>query len=534
MKKLFLLFKFCAAATAVYLCKRFFFYDNRNTFANMDVLSYQNILCKIMQTQLTKLSRLAMALVFLLTASNQLFAQSSDQKTNLQIYGSALQYRGDMNDNKEYSDPEWGGGINLNRFISPSFDAGLQFTYGRPEIESSTLGQFEAKMGTAMLALRLKMYGTILKEDAFIGPYLQIAGGGAWVNTDATRADGTTQQDEKFFTSALKGGAGIRFRFSDAVSAFVETNYMIIGQDKIDGIEEGDNDRFLMHNVGLGFNLGKAQDTDGDGVPDRRDDCPDTPTGVQVDKKGCPIDTDADSVPDYQDQCPTEAGTAATQGCPDRDNDGVADKDDRCPDQAGTAAMQGCPDADGDGVADDQDQCPDTPAGVQVGPDGCPVDSDGDGVPDNEDNCPTSPGTAETNGCPELDEATLKLLEEKVRFEFDQARVQDSYNQLLDSIVVALTNYPDHVLLIKGHADFIGSEEYNQALSEQRAEAVKEYLIEQGVQNPDRLVTKGYGETQPLVEVNERQSRRRTEAQRAQNRRVGFEMNTPGMELDLE
>ena len=171
---------------------------------------------------------------------------------------------------------------------------------------------------------------------------------------------------------------------------------------------------------------------------------------------------------------------------------------------------------------------------MQVGPDGCPVDSDGDGVPDNEDNCPTSPGTAETNGCPELDEATQRLLEEKVRFEFDQARVQDSYKQLLDSIVVALTNYPDHVLLIKGHADYIGSEEYNQALSEQRAEAVKEYLVEQGVQNPDRLVTKGYGETQPLVEVNERQSRRRTAEARAQNRRVGFELNTPDMQLDLE
>ncbi|MCX2738665.1 OmpA family protein [Pontibacter sp. M82] len=171
---------------------------------------------------------------------------------------------------------------------------------------------------------------------------------------------------------------------------------------------------------------------------------------------------------------------------------------------------------------------------MQVGPDGCPVDSDGDGVPDNEDACPNSAGTMETKGCPELDEATMKLIEEKVRFEFDRARVQDSYKQLLDSITVALQKYPDHVLLIKGHADYIGSEEYNQALSERRAEAVKEYLIQQGVQNPDRLVTKGYGETQPLVKVNERLSRRRTEKERAQNRRVGFEMNTPDMQLDME
>lgn len=507
----------------------------------MHVLSYQNIFFRTMRTQLTKLSTIAFVLIFLLSASTALLAQNSDRRTNLQIYGSALQYKGEIDDQFFESDRlEWGGGLNLNRYLSPSFDAGLHLTYGSTEANNTVVGglyngaNFDAQMGTAMLGLRLKLYGNILKEDAFIGPYLQIAGGGAWVKTDATRTDGTMQADDKFITAAAKGGAGIRFRFSDAVSLFIESNYMIMGQDKIDGYDIGENDRFLMHNVGLGFNLGKATDTDADGVPDRRDECPDTPTGVQVDKKGCPLDGDADGVPDYQDQCPTEAGTAATQGCPDRDNDGVADKDDQCPDQAGTAALRGCPDSDGDGVADPQDQCPDTPAGVQVDANGCPMDKDGDGVPDNEDLCPNTPGTADNRGCPNLDAETLRLMEEKVRFEFDQARVQDSYKQLLDSIVTALEKYPEHVLLIKGHADYIGSEEYNQALSEQRAQAVKDYLIERGVQNPDRLVTRGYGETQPLVQVNQRLSRRRTEAARAQNRRVGFEMNTPDMQLNIE
>ncbi|WP_179222923.1 OmpA family protein [Pontibacter ummariensis] len=485
-----------------------------------------------MQTQFTKLSSIAYALAFLLLASTNLFAQSSDQRTNVQIYGSAIQYRGDIND-EEYGDLEWGGGIGINRYLSPTFDAGLHVTYGSTEASEGG-NMFDAQIGTAMLALRLKMYGNILKEDAFIGPYLQIAGGGAWAKTDATRMDGSRQEDYKFFTAAARGGAGIRFRFSDAVSAFVETNYMIIGQDKIDGYDTGDNDRFLMHNVGLGFNLGRAADADGDGVPDRRDDCPNTPTGVQVDKRGCPIDTDTDGVPDYQDECPTEAGTAATKGCPDRDNDGVADKDDRCPDEAGLVALQGCPDADGDGVADNEDRCPDTPAGVQVGADGCPLDADGDGVPDYQDICPNSPGTLATKGCPELDAETLRLIDEKVRFEFDQARVQDAYKQLLDSIVVALQKYPDHVLLIQGHADYIGSEEYNQALSEARAENVKEYLVSQGVQNPERLVTRGYGESRPLVEVNERLPKRRTELQRRINRRVGFQLNTPDLQLDME
>ncbi|WP_074937225.1 OmpA family protein [Pontibacter akesuensis] len=490
-----------------------------------------------MQTQLSKICKMAFALVFLLSASSNLFAQSGDQRTNIQIYGSALQYKGDITGDKDFGDLEWGGGLSLNRYISPSFDAGLHLTYGSTEAKGTGTmmgSMFDAQMGTAMLGLRLKLYGNILKEDAFIGPYLQIAGGGAWAKTDAMRADGSMQEDDKFFTTAARGGAGIRFRFSDAVSAFVETNYMVIGQDKIDGMDMGDNDRFLMHNVGLGFNLGKATDTDMDGVPDRRDECPDTPTGVQVDKKGCPLDGDADGVPDYQDECPTEAGVANLNGCPDRDGDGVADKNDQCPDEAGTAATNGCPDADGDGVADKDDKCPDTPAGVQVGADGCGVDTDGDGVADYEDACPNTAGPGMANGCPELDAETLRLLEEKVRFEFDQARVQDSYKQLLDSIVVVLGKYPDHVLLIKGHADYIGSEEYNQALSESRAQAVKDYLIQQGVQNPDRLVTKGYGESQPLVQVNERLPRRRTESQRARNRRVGFEMNTPDMQLNLE
>lgn len=503
----------------------------------MRVLSYQNILYRIMRTRITKLCTMALVLSLLLTANSAVNAQSSDQKMNLQIYGSALQYRGDLQNDKEYSKIEWGGGLNLNRYMSPSFDLGLHLTYGSAEDKGTGAlsgASFDAQMGTALLNLRLKMYGNILKEDALIGPYLQIGGGGAWAKTDAMRADGTMQQDDKFFTSALRGGAGLRFRFSDAVSAFVETNYMIIGQDKIDGYDVGENDRFLMHNVGLGFNLGKAPDTDVDGVPDRRDKCPDTPTGVQVDKDGCPIDTDGDGVADYQDECPTEAGVANLNGCPDRDGDGVADKNDECPDEAGTAATNGCPDSDGDGVADKNDKCPDTPAGVQVGADGCPTDSDGDGVADNEDACPNTPGPGTANGCPELDEATKKLLEEKVRFEFDRARVQEGYKQLLDSIVMVLGKYPDHVLLIKGHADHIGSEEYNQALSERRAQAVKDYLVERGVQNPDRLVTRGYGESQPLVKVNERLSKRRTESARARNRRVGFEMNTPDMQLDLE
>ena len=111
----------------------------------------------------------------------------------------------------------------------------------------------------------------------------------------------------------------------------------------------------------------KPVDSDGDGVPDAIDKCPDTPAGVKVDKDGCPIDSDRDGVPDYLDKCPdTPAGVKV-------------DKD-------------GCPiDSDRDGVPDYLDKCPDTPAGVQVDKDGCPIDSDHDGVPDYLDKCPGTP-----------------------------------------------------------------------------------------------------------------------------------------------
>lgn len=84
-------------------------------------------------------------------------------------------------------------------------------------------------------------------------------------------------------------------------------------------------------------------------------------------------DSDGDGVADKDDTCPNEAGTAALDGCPDSDNDGIADKDDTCPNQAGVAALGGCPDADLDGITDSEDVCPNV-AGIAER-DGCPADA---------------------------------------------------------------------------------------------------------------------------------------------------------------
>lgn len=133
------------------------------------------------------------------------------------------------------------------------------------------------------------------------------------------------------------------------------------------------------------------KDTDGDGVNDYKDKCPDTEGVVN----GCP-DKDNDGVGDNEDMCPLVAGDPALGGCPDSDGDNVADKDDPCPNEYGT--VNGCLDSDLDSVPDKDDLCPDTPGKFE----GCP-DADGDGVKDSEDLCPDKPGDAANGGCPDTD-----------------------------------------------------------------------------------------------------------------------------------
>ncbi|MDP3775197.1 MAG: thrombospondin type 3 repeat-containing protein [Gemmatimonadales bacterium] len=169
----------------------------------------------------------------------------------------------------------------------------------------------------------------------------------------------------------------------------------------------------IVGRAGLGVTYlmggGPARDTDGDGVPDKRDRCAGTARGATVDVRGCTSDTDRDGIVNGLDRCPnTPANTPVdANGCTrDTDSDGIADNLDRCPNTPSNARpldANGCPvDADRDGVADYQDRCASTAAGTPVDAAGCPRDTDGDGVLDNADRCPGSPaGTpVDANGCP--------------------------------------------------------------------------------------------------------------------------------------
>lgn len=236
----------------------------------------------------------------------------------------------------------------------------------------------------------------------------------------------------------------------------------------------------------FGSLLCRGKDTDRDGVRDEDDRCPGTPAGVEVDQNGCEPDFDGDGVPDRLDECSDTPSGAQVDA-------------------------RGCElDSDGDGVVNSKDRCPNTPAGAPVDANGCELDSDGDGVGDSRDECPDTPAgtTVDNRGCTLAPAYEL----EGVRFDFDSARLTPDSKASLDDAVKILERHSELQVEIAGHTDSIGSETYNQGLSERRARAVRDYLVAHGI-DAGRLTVRGYGETEPVAD-------NATRVGRAANRRV--------------
>ncbi|HEY8509579.1 MAG TPA: OmpA family protein [Steroidobacteraceae bacterium] len=148
-----------------------------------------------------------------------------------------------------------------------------------------------------------------------------------------------------------------------------------------------------------------------------------------------------------------------------------------------------------------------------------PPDSDGDGVIDPNDRCPgTRRGVAvDENGCEQRGSITL----EGVSFELNSAELTVESRPILTRLAENLKKYPRLRVELQGHTDSSGSDEYNLKLSERRANAVREYLISQGVSS-QQLLARGYGETQPIADNS-------TAEGRAQNRRVVMKvLENPG------
>jgi len=297
----------------------------------------------------------------------------------------------------------------------------------------------------------------------------------------------------------LNAGAGLTLWFTDKFGLSLTTTYKnsfenrnIIGKTDIPDAPD-----HFQHTAGLVFKFG-GKDTDGDGIYDKHDACPEVAGLKQF--NGCP-DTDGDGIIDGSDDCPEVAGLAALNGCPDADGDGIADKDDACPDVFGLAAIKGCPDTDGDGVTDLSDKCPRAKGSKENA--GCPwPDTDGDSVLDKDDKCPTAKGTVANNGCPEStaeDLDDLKVQAKSVYFYSGTTTFKlDLGRTSLDVIADLIKGSQNTKFSVEGHTDSDGSDAYNQKLSEERANVVKKALIQRGV-NGDNLEAIGFGETAPIA-----------------------------------
>lgn len=414
------------------------------------------------------------------------------------------------------------------RSLNNTFDIAIPFKAGIIKL-------LDDPDNTTMLGLDATVHLNILSNKNTIRPYL-LAGIGA-VSFDGNDID---------FQAPV--GLGFNFRFFEGFYLNLQA------ESRFSFTADRNN---LHYGIGFLYQIGTKQeqkpdvqpplqkgslDSDGDGVTNDKDACPNTPGSIAA--LGCP-DADNDGVADKDDQCPDLAGTAANGGCPDTDGDGVIDKDDKCPNEfgpasnngcpnmdadkdgvpdkedecpykAGPASTKGCPDGDGDGVADRDDDCP-TVAGLAKFR-GCP-DTDNDGVKDSEDKCPTSAGPATNNGCPVVekeDKEVLDLAKKAVQFETGKPILKKESYPVLEQLAKILMKYPDYRLNIEGHTDDVGSEAANQKLSEDRARACYDFFMYKGI-NPDRVRYQGFGETKPVAD-------NKTEAGRSLNRRVEFSL----------
>ncbi|MGC6508073.1 MAG: OmpA family protein [Myxococcota bacterium] len=256
----------------------------------------------------------------------------------------------------------------------------------------------------------------------------------------------------------------------------------------------------------------RPKDSDGDGLMDNDDGCPFEPETLNgyKDGDGCPeVDSDVDGIYDDEDQCVNEPEDLDlymdTDGCPDIDNDsdGILDINDKCPNSA----------EDFDGF-DDEDGCPEATA-----------DSDGDGILDDVDLCVSEPESInqylDEDGCPDTAPTLVRITDDqieitqKIQFARAKSTILPVSYPILDQVAQVMRDYPAIKIRVEGHTDSDGSDKYNQKLSQDRANSVRNYLTRSAGVEGSRLESKGWGENKPIQPNT-------TQEGKAANRRVEF------------
>ena len=273
-------------------------------------------------------------------------------------------------------------------------------------------------------------------------------------------------------------GMGAKFRLSNVIALDLGYDMKFIDGDNFDGVyRNGNNDKFAYAHAGLEFALGSSSKPDlnwANPIAMMYDELKDPTLRQEVEALKSRVTNVEQSVSDLKK------------------------------------------DTDGDGVADQFDKCATSAAGARVDGSGCEIDTDGDGIPDYKDSCPTEKGTVELNGCPDANTMMGKTSAgvDNIQFEYNSSVLKTESYSTLDKLSADLRGSSTAKLNLAGHASAEGTTEYNQQLSLDRANAVKTYLVNSGVDSR-KVISRGYGETRPIAS-NE------TEEGRIRNRRVEF------------
>ncbi len=431
-------------------------------------------------------------------------------------------------------------GVRFHRLL------GAELHLSRAKAETVRGGRHWPTLTGRPVDQKLSSYGLDLLlfplGDPVVAPFV-LAG---W---SEVRFDRNDVWPEQSYESGPELGGGFLLHFVPRVAFRFDARDMLWSFDSPPAPRPPGDDRLSnwVYSVGLELSLGgrtTLEDADGDGVGDADDECPATPRGATVNAAGCPSDGDHDGVFDGLDRCDnTPSGaTVDAGGCPiDSDGDGVFDGIDQCAATPAGARIdaRGCPlDSDEDGVFDGLDRCGNTPSGAMVDSLGCPLDSDSDGVFDGIDHCEGTPSNArvDAQGCPiEVSEKEIELLDtgkitvRNINFETGKWDIAAESLPVLDEIGMILVNWPDLKIEIGGHTDARGSDQINLELSEQRANAVRGYLLGRfPAIKPEQYTAKGYGETLPVAD-------NKSVAGMAKNRRVEFRvLNTEMLKKERE
>ena len=502
---------------------------------------------------MTKRTKILLIIIFMVVVmSSNVFAQIFQRQIFTGVHANATKLiGGEVDDSSVRILGEFNGGYYITRKIGVGIEAGYGFVTVRDkdqllEVMSHIIEKEDSPFKTTFIPISVFARYNLIKDQNWI-PYITAGMGVMMWNCENTDTGTEISSGNNFIANI---GGGIEWEISRTVAIDFGVKYQrLFNQDQdmsgesTTALARGDVQTGNL-SAGFGFTLrfGGWRDSDGDEIEDKLDKCPFIPEDFDdfEDEDGCPdYDNDADGLIDSVE---TNTGTfisadstGTDPNVADTDMDGVNDYDEvytyftdpLSVDTDADSLSDGdevnnyqtdpnSPDTDGDGLNDGDEIFI-----HQTDPKN--ADTDGDGFMDGDDKCPLEPetfnGFMDDDGCPDkkpeiIFEKKSPIILDGVNFKVGSSELTDGAKNVLGKVVRTLKDYKDMHLEISGHTDSSGSRSLNMKLSRKRAESVRRYLINQGIEE-HRLRAIGLGPDHPVTS-------NKTKAGRSKNRRIEF------------